>query len=470
MGDAPELWAHQKEALERSRNIPHLALLMSPGVGKTRTAVEILRDKFNSNGRYMRTLIVAPIIVLEQWKREILRFSKIDARRIKVLKGDGKKRLKMFQDAVKEDQNFVAICNYEGLARIGDLHAALREWAPEVVIADECHRIRSFSALQTKKLIAVSRNAKHRYALTGTAVLNSAMDLFSQFLFLNQGASFGENFFSFRGRYFVDKNAWMSRQKHFPKWVLKQGAIEDFNQHIKVWSVQARAEDCIDLPPLITTEVEVELAPDQARSYETMRKHFITEVNGQVVAAPLAITKTLRMQQILTGFISDTGGEPTFFKENPRLKATVELAHDLAEQGEKVIIWTNFKATYPMLAKALGEDDCVFLTGEQSEKEKNENIEVFCRGDKKYCIANPQAAGLGVNLTEAGCSIYYSRNYSLEQFLQSQARNFRGGSTMHKCVRHYHMVARNTLDEVVLKALDGKENLAEAILRWGRNE
>jgi SNF2 family DNA or RNA helicase len=87
----------------------------------------------------------------------------------------------------------------------------------------------------------------------------------------------------------------------------------------------------------------------------------------------------------------------------------------------------------------------------------------------KVMLGHPASAGLGVNLVEAGYSIYFSRSYNLEHSLQSEARNYRGGSKEagHEKITVIDLVAEGTMDELVLKSLSSKEEVSlEVLKRW----
>jgi SNF2 family DNA or RNA helicase len=81
-------------------------------------------------------------------------------------------------------------------------------------------------------------------------------------------------------------------------------------------------------------------------------------------------------------------------------------------------------------------------------------------------IANQKAGGVGINLVEASYSIYYSKSFSLEDDLQSEARNYRGGSQMHHRVTRIDLVARGTIDELITSSLANKQDVSQTILDW----
>jgi SNF2 family DNA or RNA helicase len=461
-----ELWAHQKQAIEKAKTVSNLALFMDMGTGKTATVIHIIRHLFNSNSRYMRTLIVCPKSVMENWKKEILRFSEIPKGKIFPLKGTLAQRVEVYN---KAPEGSIFITNYESFAY--PLFAkAIDNMPPEVMILDESHRVKSTTSKRTKALIkvseAMSRKFKkpYRYIMSGSPVLNNELDLFTQFLILDQGKTLGRNFFAYRATYFTDKNAFMPKHIHFPKWVVRPESTEKLKQLIAPICVTAKKEECLDLPPLVKMEVEVELSPEQKKSYDMMEKDFISFVGQDTspAVATIALTKVLRMQQILSGFLSTEDGVKSF-EENPRADVLKELLEDYAE-GQKVIVWAIFKHDYEVIRK-ICERLCVEyaeVTGEISDKQAE--LDRFEKDPKcRVMIASPQAGGTGVNMIEASVMIYYSRSYNLEHDMQSEARNYRGGSEKHAKITRIDLVAKNTIDTAILEALQNKHNLAKNI-------
>lgn len=466
--ELPELWAHQKEAIARAKEVTSLAILHEVGTGKTRTLIEILRYRYNTKKRIMRTLIIGPLIIAPQWKREFEKYSKVPQDKIAVLNKSGPSRLKLFTKTnIQHEGNFIAVTNYEALLN-KDFYSALKEWAPEILIMDEAHRLKDHSSRRFKLLKPIADQACHKYPATGTPVLNSPLDLFAPYRLMDKNI-FGDNFFAYRATYLYDKNSSMPKHVYFPNWVPRKDMIPVLNTILATTSVQARKEDCLSLPPMVRVEIPVEMSPSQQKAYESMAETYIAQVQNKTIAANLAITQTLRLQTILAGFIGnpEPGFKPLIFKENPRLSTLVDLLKDLTQSG-KVIVWSNFIATYEMIRDALEKVhiSSVFLTGQQSAKEKEDNVKEFTLGPIQVAICNPGAVGLGINLVESKYSVYYTRSYSLEHDLQSEARNYRGGSERHDKVTRYDLVCPDTLDEVVLKCLRDKGDLAESLMNW----
>jgi len=99
-------------------------------------------------------------------------------------------------------------------------------------------------------------------------------------------------------------------------------------------------------------------------------------------------------------------------------------------------------------------------------KDKDKEAEKFRSDDSiRVIIGHPGSGGIGLNLVEASYMIYYSRNFSLEMDIQSEARNYRGGSERHASITRIDLVTPGTIDELVLKALAGKTAISNSVLK-----
>jgi SNF2 family DNA or RNA helicase len=463
-----KLWAHQVEGVKRSLEQNTFALFFEVGTGKTATAIRSLCERMNGAKKYFRTIVFAPPVVLVNWKREFAKFSDIDQTRIQVLSGSGKERLEI----LKKRKAQIYVTNYESLL-MKDLFEELKKFQPEFIIFDEGHKLKNPQAVRSKKAAELAELAKYKLLLTGTPILNSCMDLFQQFKVLDGGQTFGKNFFTFRAKYFMDKNARMPAHLHFPDWQIKPGSMDAFNKIIHERGAVARKEDCLDLPPLIRKRVEVEMSLKQLKAYESMRKDFVAAVDGGVAVADLAITKALRLQQIVSGFVTTEGNgqedlRTVCFDENPRIKALGEVLEEIFEQGQKAIIWAVFHENYAQIRKLLESMKVKFveLHGEINGKKRQDSIDSF-NDDPEIMglIGHPGSGGVGCNLVSASYSVYYSRGFSLEYDLQSEARNYRAGSERHKSITRIDLVAPNTIDDLILERLSNKQTISNKVLQ-----
>lgn len=463
-----EPWTHQKHAVEFSLTVRDLALFFEMGTGKTATIINILRAHYMKAGKFRRTLIFAPPIVLHNWKREFAMHSKIPESKILVLEGSGVKRLKHFEQSKAP----IVITNYESV-QMTPLYQALLRWGPELRVADESHRLKNHKSKRANRVCLLFDAPGHNYLLTGTPILNSAMDIFFQFRILDGGETFGDNFWVFRPKYFEDANArWAGKKDYYPKFIPRPGALEAINKAIKVKSLRVLKKDCLDLPPFIRKRIEVPLSVEQKKIYKSMVQDYLAFVNDafgkpRPVVAQMALTKALRLQQIVSGYVkTDDDGSEIALKDIPRLQILKELLEELTPD-HKVIVWCNFKNNYLQISRLcqdlkLGH---AFLTGDT--KDKQAQVDEF--NNTQVCrvmIANPAAGGVGTNLTASDYSIVYSRGFSWGDDSQAEARNYRGGSEIHEKVTRIDLVAPGTIDEHVAKALEFKQEISDQILDW----
>lgn len=469
------LWNHQVECIKRAHDKNNFALLFDMGTGKSRTAIEVLRRKYHGEGRLLRTLILAPIAVCENWKREFAMYSKINPVDIQVLTQDGKKRVKEFikwaGDDLKRPKIFVT--NYHA-TQMKDLFPLMQRYNFECVVVDESQRVKNPTGKMAIAVASLADKARYKFILTGTPILNSPMDLFMQWRILDGGETFGKNFYGFRAAYCEDENARrQGTQGYFPKWKVRESMFPIIQEKIQAKSMRVMKNECLDLPPLVRQEIDVEMSAEQKRIYKDLEREYIaflteSENEKRAITAQIAATKALRLQQVLSGYASIQTGEEVQFKDVPRANILRELLEDLTP-NHKVVVWACFKQNYKMIGKICDslKIKYVTLTGDDSVTEKNANMDAFrTEQDVRVMVANQSAGGVGVSLVEADYMIYYSKGFSLEADLQSEARNYRSGSEKHSKITRIDLVARGTLDEMVNEALARKQNVAELILNW----
>lgn len=468
-----KLRAHQQRAVEKARLQKHLALFYEAGTGKTGTVARILAEDFNAHKRIRNTLIFAPLTVCKQWPVEIGKFSKIPQDRIFALTDSGAKRAEKLTEIIASKKPAIVITNYESV-QIKAFYEKMLKFSPEIVVCDESHRLKDSRAKRSKAIYPITQAGDRRFLLTGTPIPNSLLDLFGQYKALDQSV-FGPGFWSFRSRYFYNRNA--GKQFGFPDWVPHPWAAKEIGEKLKASCLQVTRKECLDLPPLTLIPVPCDMGPAQRKCYEEMKRDFVTDIKGMIMSSEFEMVKTMRMQQILAGFIQpDTiDGEiqkPQWMPDVPRLDALMEQIEAIGDQ--KQIIWTVFRPTYERISEELTKRNIkhTFLTGEQStDAQKQANKKLFTDGDAQILIANPAAAGEGIDgLQIAKYAHFYMRGWSLLHYLQALARNYRGGSEQHDKICHLHYFVKGTVDEVLAMALIRKENVQERVLEWAKGE
>lgn len=461
------LWKHQERALQLNEQRDHYALFFEMGTGKSRTVIEIIKEKFKKEGGILPTLILCPAVVVPNWKNEFQLYSGIDTSQLIPLSGPGAKRAADLTVAVRKyDKRLIAITNYEGLLNAA-LYKEIEKTRFNVLVADESHRLKSMQARRTKLVIALAQaGITYKYLLSGTPVLNSPMDLFSQYLVMDGGESFGKNFYAFRAKYFYDANAYMPAHVKFPEWKLQPKAVEQMNEIVNRSSMRILKSECLDLPPLVRQTVCCEMTPEQSKMYYTMERDFIFYVKEQACVAQLALTKALRLQQIVSGFVKLEDGAEVSLPATPREEALKELLEELTP-NHKVIVWATFRHNYAQIRRVCEKISVPYVEvhGEVAEKNRQAAIDSFNHDPAiRVYVGHTGSGGIGVNLTVSDYSIYFSRDFSLEHDLQSEARNHRGGSEVHAKITRIDLVTPNTIDELVLDRLAKKQAMGESLI------
>lgn len=466
--------------------MPDLALLWECGTGKTGGTVNILRKKYIEAQRLMKTLILGPAAVLYNWQEEFGLHSTIDRKHIYVIEPSGPKRVKGLDKFLKDPNSdkytreCIVVMNYEALLN-GQIFRILGKWAPEVLVGDESHMFKNHKAQRSKLLYKLAREIETKIILTGTPILNSPQDIFMQYKVLDNGETFGTSFPTFQMKYFKDANfAWKGRQGYYPKWEPRTELYGELTDLIYKKAHRVLKKDCLKhLPPRIEMVRHVEMNPKQKKAYKEMERDFLTWVASKekddtpkAVVARLAVTKALRLMQIVTGHVTSEEGDLIDFGYVPRMKDTKLLLEEITP-NHKVILWCCFKYNYVQLAAICKELKLkyVMITGEQNAKQKQEAVDTFKMDPStKVVIANRRAGGTGINLTEASYSIVYSRTFSLAEEDQSKDRNHRGGSEIHDEIIKIDLTTRGTVCEGSLNALKKKQDVSKKIIDIVRGE
>jgi SNF2 family DNA or RNA helicase len=436
------------------------------GTGKTCATVSIIEKIFLRNGP-ISTVILCPLSTLFHWESEIKKYTYLGERDIQVIHGPASQRIKKLEEAVTNEMPII-ILNYEAL-RTKDVFNLVKFLDPQVLVCDESHLLKNHKSIRSRQVENIATGAVFKYILTGTPILNSPMDLFQQFKILDGGKTFGHNFYTFRGKYFYNENLGKSWLK-FPQFLPRTEEFPAMTKLIDKKASRVLKKDCLDLPSLTVKTIVLEMSAEQRRAYKQMKQNvlsFIDERGDEHVAtATIILTQMLKLMQITSGFIKTDGGEEVEIKNNGKIEWIRDNIPTLVANKHKVIIWCTFKQDMALLTSTMRrlQIDYSFIAGGQNSSKREEERVKFCHGDTPVMIANRVAGGTGINLIESDYSVVYSRNYSLADELQSEARNHRSGSQMHDRITKVELVMKDTIEEEVAAALRAKQELGAKII------
>ena len=436
----PPALPHQEDGTRFLRDREAAALFDEQGLGKTRQLIDAITQERAADA-LDGAVIVCPNTIKATWGEEIQRFSD----QAYAIFGAGRAARRV---AFRSLRATFYVINYEAVAaELPSLRALLR-FKRMALVLDESHRIKNPTARVTQAIQSLRRDASRRYIMTGTPVANKPEDLWTQYFFLDDGASLGRTYDDFRGRFCTTQGGYTR--------------VEELRNNLSALSLRREKETTVKLPPKTFRRVAVQLKGEQLRMYDEMRNSlalWIRDMSGADVLAQTdnILTRLVRLAQLASnpGLIDSRYGEtPAKFKALDEL-----LPVYLGDTSDKVIIWTSFVGNILTLRERLSSYRPVTLYGEMDGKSRMTALSLFKKDrDVRLLIANPAAAREGLTLTQARTAIYVDRTFNLVDFLQSQDRIHRL-SQLKPC-EIVLLTALGSIDEFVDFSLSQKHRLA----------
>ena len=459
-------YRHQLTALEKSWTKESYAYFMEMGTGKTKVLIDnmaMLYDKGAING----ALIVAPKGVIGTWyNQEIPTHLPDHIENVSVLwqSNISKKQKEKLNSLFETGEDLhILIMNVEAFSTDkGKSFAAQFLRSHKTLMAiDESTVIKNPKAKRTKNILALADLCKYRRIMTGSPVTKNPLDLYSQCNFLDPFLLNFHSYFAFRNRYAEMKTLHMHGRQIQVVNGFKN--LSELSDKLKGFSYRVLKEDCLDLPEKVWTKRHITLTPEQSKVYKQMKEQALAILKGKQVTSVSALTQLMRLHQITCGhFVADDGSVQEI--KNNRLS---ELMDVLEETEGKAIIWAHYQHDIKNIVKEIekvhGPGSVVTYYGLTPQDERQENIKKFqSNTDVRFLVGTPSTGGYGITLTQANTVIYYSNGYDLEKRLQSEDRAHRIGQK--KSVTYVDIMAEETVDEKIVKALRKKINIASEVM------
>lgn len=438
---------YQKRAIKFMIERACAGLFLDPGLGKTSIALaafKILKSKSLVN----RMLVVAPLRPARSvWPSEVDKWDDFTGLRIKVLHGADKQWSYI-------DESDITVINPEGLSWLFDQAKQQRAWPWEMLVVDESTKFKHTNTKRFKLLKQFLDRFRRRYILTGTPAPNGLLDLFGQIYILDLGNALGRFITHYRLLYF-DSVGYGGFT-----WIPKKGAEERIYAKLAPLVLRMDAADYLELPPLISNRIEVELPPEARKIYDAMENLLITAVENETVTAANIAAAGTKCRQIANGGIYRDDGRGWVHVHDAKIEAVVDLIEQL--QGKPALIAYEFLHDLDRLKKAFGPRT-PHLGGGVSTKEQTRIEAAWNAGDIPILLAQPQSVAHGLNLQGVGSSvIWYALTFNLEIYDQMVRRVWRQGQRERVVV--HHIVAKDTIDEAMMGALRAKDRTQRALL------
>ena len=456
-----EPFKHQYDAVMRFYNKSYGALFCEMGTGKTKIMIDILQNPNSLDCLTYDAIIAAPNGLHHNWAINEIPAHALNAE-VYCWKGPikNKKNKQEFNKFLKVTSNRIFLINIEALRTkpgYSTTETFIKQCKPNShFIIDESTCIKNPKAIQTKNILKLSKDIARKWILNGTPITQSPLDLFTQCKFLNKDAIPYNTYTAFKHTFAIEQTMTMG-SRSFRKVVGFQN-LEKLTKTIEPFSLRIEKKDCLDLPDKVFEKVAIELTPEQERLYDSMKKDCIAMLeNGKLVSTTLALTRIIKLHQILTGFVT-TDDDTEHAIDNNRIAALQQIA----ETTRPLVVFCAYKFNVKQIKLALEDKySIVTYTGNDNTTQKNNAVQMFQDGKADIFIGT-SAAAKGLTLHRANTMVYFSNNYSLETRLQSQDRIHRIGQN-NKCT-YIDLVVPKTVDDAILNKLKLKQELSSMVL------
>jgi SNF2 family DNA or RNA helicase len=438
-----ELLPHQRPAVEFLAAKSGALLCDEQGLGKTLTCLTafwLVRQL----GDAERLLVVCPNSLKHTWEKEIQRF--FPSWTVSIASGSKRARMRAY-----DARTDVHIANYEAArGDYAELRLLLRR-RPTVLVCDESHHVKNATSRTTRALSFMRSAAAKVWVMSGTPIPNALMDAYSQVYVADGGRALGP----------ID-----AFDRRFGKAADQRRAAVDLNHALEPVLLRRTKDEVLDLPPRVFEERYVELAGEQRRLYDTIRKDLLNEVSGMSTREFEAgrsnvLTKLLRLAQAASNprlVVPDFAGVPAKQRE-----IDVLLEDIIEANGRKVVLWSYYVKTIEDLLKRYSRFQPVAIYGAVDLSERAAAVERFQTDPATALfVGNPQAAGVGLTLTAAHFAVYETLTWRYDLYAQSLDRIHRIGQE--RSVTYFSVLAAGTVDEDVLERLNKKRDTAAQVL------
>lgn len=422
------------------------AILLDMGLGKTVITLTALNDLLFDSFEIHKALIIAPLrVARDTWPNEIKKWSHLSELIPSVVVGTEKERI-----AALKRKADIYIINRENVPWLIEKSGTRFDY--DFIVIDELSSFKNHRAKRFQSLLKARPLASRIVGLTGTPAGNGLMDLWAEFRILDYGKRLGRFITHYRNTYFYpDKRNGMVIFSYKPL----AGAEEAIFDQISDITISMKAADHLDMPDLISTEHKVYLSKKEFDKYESFRKSLVLELEGKEITAQNAAVLTNKLSQVANGAIYGDGGESEVI-HSKKLEALEDIVE--SANGKPILVAYWFKHDLERIKEKLDEMGVIY-----DQIDSEESIKKWNRRELQVGLIHPASAGHGLNLQEGGSTIvWFGLTWSLELYKQTNARLWRQGQESDTVVV-IHIIADQTVDEMILKVLNGKETVQNAL-------
>lgn len=474
-------YQHQIEGIEYGLNHKKFLLADEQGLGKSKQMLDLAIINKNLYG-YKHCLIIACVNGLKyNWQEEVgihtnesgyILGSKIN-KKGKITIGGNKERLEDLQNIDKIKSYFIITnietlryttteqvpCktkNKDGSTRykkitkfpmIEELQKLIKSGEISMIVVDEIHRCKDSASLQGRALLSL--NAPTMVGLTGTPLMNSAIDLYTPLKFINAEK---HSLFAFKQHYCIC-GGFGGHQ------IVGYKNLSDLQLILDKCMLRRLKSEVLDLPDKIYINDFVEMTPSQSQIYDWILEDIQQNID-KVKLSPNPLTALIRLRQA-TGYpllLSSTA------KGNPKFDRLVELVTEVVDNNSKAIVFSNWtdvlNPAYELL-KTKGFNPALY-TGQNKGNREDEKYKFKHDPSCKVICGTIGAMGTGLTLTEATTVIFLDEPWNRAIKDQAEDRAHRIGTTEHLNV--ITLMCKDTIDEKIHNIVYKKGKISDIIV------
>lgn len=428
------MYEHQVNAFEKIKKYKVGALHMEMGTGKTRTILEVIRDKEN---KIDKVLWLCPCSAKINIKNEL------------------EKQL------VSGHELFV-IAGIESLSSSIRLNSYLLDFVEKyrtLMVVDESTKIKNINTKRAQRVIYLGSKCKYRYILSGNPIPKNELDLFGQYYFLDWRILGYKSEYTFQRYHAVFDKEVVTK-------IIDTKNTDYLAARIEPYSYKIKLDDCIDLPGKIYKEYDFGLNLEQSNMYYALAERLMNNVNDWNPSSIYRLFSIL--QGVTAGFLykGERMGKVGYLSnvyDNPRLEALMDVVREMTG---KVIIFCEYikevETICGLLNKEYGKNSAVVFDGQTSIKKRNKNIEKF-KAKSRFLVANKDCAAYSLNLQFCHQVIFYNNDWDFGTREQAEDRIYRIGQK-EKCL-YIDITCSNTIENYVIDCLRKKASLADRFMQ-----
>lgn len=439
------LYEYQSKAVDKLSKLKVGALYMEQGTGKTRTALEIIKNKM-IKGKVEVVLWLCPCSVKNNLKEDIIKHT-----------------------GQKPSENNIIIKGIESLSSSDRLYLQLLELVKiykVYLIVDESNLVKNKLAIRTERIIEISSFCKYKMILNGTPISKNEADLFAQWYILDWRILGYKSFYSFAANHLEYKKVRLpSGREIMTDQIIRVLNVDYLTEKIAPYMYQIKKDEVLkELKPKQYHMRYFCLGILQEEEYGLTKELFLfnvvdwrSETIFKLFSALQHITsgkrvlsvpeKRMRTEKMYT------------WENNPRIQCLKRTLEDIGE--DKCIIFAKYQDEINDIALLLQSENKSYIefTGKISQKKRQENREKF-KNHVQFILANKQCGAYGLNLQFCHNIIFYSNDFDLATRLQAEDRVHRIGQD--KIVNIYDICCKYTIDVFIANCLQNKTNLLDS--------